>query len=608
MIKIFGIKKTTWIAFFVSLVASFIVAGVTNAQSIEQSASENADPEIRAKIYGVTFPIQELGNCSNYYDCRSFCDDPVNSSACIDFGKKKGFYKEEQADIKKKEGILEKAKTELGCDSYESCQSFCQIPTNFEKCDAFAKDQGIAGGHTEDPKNKEIVQKAKELLGCDSYTGCAAFCSDDSNRQKCSDFAKEAGLRGGERPVGPGGCTSEQSCKTLCSDPQNFQVCKGFASSAGGKFQGPGGCDSEDSCRSYCEKNPQSCGPGIGGGPAPVPIKYDPQEMCNRTPACSWKNNTCQCGLYNDEENKKQRDEYSKLCRENPERCTPGGIGGTESREDRADFEKYCRENPEKCRPTYSNYTRGTYDPANECSKYSGCSWTNGTCQCSSRYENVTPSASGAPSQGGTSGGGYTGSGGGGSGGNMMSRDQQEAACRSGGGSCDWSSGVCNCRGYRSSGGTTSNGGGSSGTSGGSYTGTMDPAEGCRKAGGSWTGSYCRMQSSGSGSYPGGSYSGSGGSYSGSGGSYSGSSGSSGGSAPAPAPAPVQNTAPAPQPEQQPAQQQSQPVPQAAPQEPAPAPAAPAPAAPATEPAPAPAVQGISAVRGLINQILDLFR
>ncbi len=563
---------------FMVWVQPMVLVSPSHPEFIEEEASQTADPEIRAKIYGVTFPIAELGGCQNYYDCRNYCEDPVNASTCVDFGKKKGFYKDEE-EMPKKEKVLERAKTELGCDSYGSCQSLCQIPTNFEKCDSFAKKEGIGGGHVEDPKNKVILEKAKAILGCDSYSTCASYCSDDANRGKCTEFAKETGLKGGEQRVGPGGCNSEDTCKIFCSDPNNFQVCRGFASSGKQEFTGPGGCNSEDSCRSYCERNPQDCGPSRGGGPVPVPIKYDPQEMCNRTPACSWKDNTCQCGQYNDEENKRKRDEYGKICRENPQRCTPGGIGGSESRDDRAAFEKYCRDNPEKCRPAYYDVMGGrNYDPAQECTKYAGCAWTNGSCQCGTRYENYSPApgtdpgSSGAPA--GSSGNTTSGSG-------YGSREDQERGCRSGGGSCDWSNGMCNCRGYSSTGttstgGTSGNTGITSGGSTGSYTGTMDPAEGCRRAGGSWTGSYCQMPNTSSG-----------GSYSGSGGSTSGSSGSSGGSAPVPA-----------------TEQQSQPIPAPAPDQQS----QPAPAAPVTEPAPAPAVQGISAVRNILDRVLDLLR
>lgn len=558
--KILRFSRRAWIAFLIAFVVAFIMASASRAEE---------NPEEIAVKYGVKFPIAELGNCTDISECRNFCEDPVNAAACISYAKAKGFYKEE--DTERKSEILEKAKSALGCDSYENCRSFCQIPTNFEKCDAFAKREGISGGQGEDPAKKQILEKAKEVLGCDSYASCASYCSDEANRQKCSEFAKETGLRGGERLVGPGGCNSEETCKSFCSDPQNFQVCKGFVSSSGGRFEGPGGCNSESSCRSYCQEHEDECRSLGGPGGPPPPLKYSQQEMCNRTPPCSWKDNTCQCGLVNGDELRKKADEYAKYCRENPGKCTPGGVGGFESREDRSAFEKYCRENPDRCRPAYSNVTGGApFDPALECAKYQGCAWVGGACSCSNERP---PASAGEPTSGSPGEGSYSGYSG-----SNMSRENQEAGCRAGGGTCSWNGDTCYCQGYRSSGSTTT---GTSTTP--TYT-TPNTAPagmsresqeaGCRSCGGtcSWNGDFCNCQCAGS---------------------SSGGSGYTPYQSSMPAPQPAQSSAPAPAPVQ----------------ETAPAPLQePVPQQPPREPAPAPAVYGVAMVRGILDWLLDFFR
>ncbi len=588
MTKFFAIRKSTWIAFFVSILASFLMAVVTHAQSSEE--------QVAAK-YGVKFPVAELGNCNSITECRNFCEDPVNQTVCIAFAKKKGFYKEPEVATGKKEEIIAAAKAELGCDSESSCRSFCSDQANFDKCDVFAKKRGLSGGQVEDLAKGKILEKAKEILGCSSPDSCAAFCSDEANRQRCSEFAKSTGLRGGEQRTGPGGCSSEETCKAFCSDPGNFQVCRGFSESSGGKFSGPGGCSSEQSCKDYCKSNPDSCrnfAAQSSGGDTyrrycdenpdkcrqdqgeqkrefekfclqnPDKCKevedesrrgeYNPEQMCARSPNCKWEENTCKCGFYEGArpDDGKKAEEYARYCRENPAKCGQGQPGGSNAVREKEEFGDYCRKNPQKCAPQ------------------------------------------------GNSGGSYSG--------NNMSRENQESTCKAGGGSCDWSSGVCNCRGYRSSGAS----GGS--TNGGPGSGAPDPATGCRNAGGSWNGSSCQMptynsttSTSTQNTAPSGMNRESqeagcrscGGSCNWNGdfcNCQCGSSGSSGGSAPAPAP--VQNTAPAPQPEQQ-----SQPAPQPE-QQSQPAPVAP----PATEPAPAPAVQGIAVVRSIFDRIFDIFR
>ncbi|MBI4097885.1 MAG: hypothetical protein HY426_02490, partial [Candidatus Levybacteria bacterium] len=254
---------------FIFFVLFAFMFGVFSTKGFAQEES----PEDAAKKYNITFPIVELGNCKDYSECRQFCEDPINSSTCMDFAKKKGFYKEENTS---KSDLLQKAKSQLGCSSEATCREVCSKEENFEKCSNFARQNNLSGGHSEDPGKSEILQKAKSILGCNSESSCREICSKEENREKCSQFARQTGLRGGEHRSGPGGCTSEETCRAFCSDPNNYQICSGYASSQGGNFSGPGGCNSPDSCRQYCEKNPNSCGDFRGGREGPG---YNPEEM-----------------------------------------------------------------------------------------------------------------------------------------------------------------------------------------------------------------------------------------------------------------------------------------------------------------------------------------
>lgn len=458
---------------FVVLVKQQVLVSPSHPENI----GENGDPAVRAKSYGITFPVAELGNCGSYYECRNFCEDPVNASTCLDFGKKRGLYKD-MDDTKKKEEILVRAKQELGCDSESSCRTFCSDQANFDKCDGFAKKRGLRGGRIDDPGKTQVIARAKEALGCDSATGCQALCSEEKNRQKCSEFAKTVGLRGGEQHVGPGGCTSEDTCKAFCSDPNNFSVCRGFSSGMGGKFAGPGGCNSEQSCRDYCQGNPDSCRNFAAQSSSGDTYKkyceenpdkcrqdqegdkrefekfclknpekcrgieeqhrdkgYDPKEMCSRTLNCKWEENTCQCGFYGSPDTDKNRaEEYAKFCRENPDKCRPGQRGGFDNEQERKDFEDKCRENPERCRPYATSYPDSTYYPRQT-------SYPQNTYYPQATY---SPAATAYPAQT------YSPS--------NMSRETQEAGCRGCGGTCSWSGDMCNCQcaNSGSSGGSTS--------------------------------------------------------------------------------------------------------------------------------------------------------
>ena len=63
--------------------------GVFSASVFAQSPTNG--PSDPAKKYNITFPIEELGSCSDLASCKQYCEDPVNSTACINFAKKKGF-------------------------------------------------------------------------------------------------------------------------------------------------------------------------------------------------------------------------------------------------------------------------------------------------------------------------------------------------------------------------------------------------------------------------------------------------------------------------------------------------------------------------------------
>jgi hypothetical protein len=242
------------------------------------TVADQASPEVH-----LTFPIAELGNCANASECKTYCDDPTNIAACVDYAKMKGFYHESSLDTDQA-AIVADAKATLGCDSVDSCKTYCADVAHADACSAFAQKHNLKGGN-ESP-NSSTLEKAKLALGCDSADSCKALCEKQENREKCSAFAKNNGLKGGNTRLGPGGCSSESSCKVFCSDPNNFQLCSRFlkehtGSTSGQRtFTGPGGCTSEATCREYCTQNPTACHlPPLSGtprptGPTPTELHY----------------------------------------------------------------------------------------------------------------------------------------------------------------------------------------------------------------------------------------------------------------------------------------------------------------------------------------------
>lgn len=147
---------------------------------------ENSEtPEGKAQRLGITFPIAELGNCANVAQCKAFCENAANHETCMSFARKKGMQKDDanirQMDEEKKQPLLEKAKTELGCTSVEACKALCE--QNKALCAVFAKKHII---------NKEVGGTSPNIrmenLGCKTEAECKALCLE--NPSKCPGFPK----------------------------------------------------------------------------------------------------------------------------------------------------------------------------------------------------------------------------------------------------------------------------------------------------------------------------------------------------------------------------------------------------------------------------------
>lgn len=244
--------------------------------------TEDKEMEAEAKNRGITFPIPELGSCANVRECRSYCDNPTHRDACSAFAKKHGFDKGEGGpDDTKKQELLQYARTELGCDSYEACRRICE--TDHERCEAFSRRHGINSGEG-DTHKAEMLERARTELGCDSFESCKKLCEE--NRERCMTFTKKHGYdqggstgdQGGKKTRGPGGCDSEESCRKYCQE--HPKECQGFqdsreSSSGERKYLGPSGCRTTEECKSYCETNPTAC-PGFRAQEGSQPSTYQP--------------------------------------------------------------------------------------------------------------------------------------------------------------------------------------------------------------------------------------------------------------------------------------------------------------------------------------------
>lgn len=261
----------------------FALTNLVYAQSQDQLAQK----------HGITFPIQELGNCNNIATCKVYCNQEENRDSCIAFAKSKGFYKETVNESQVT--ALSIAKAELGCDSVNSCKTLCQQKTNQARCQSFAQKHGLATSQTLSSKDEEILVKAKQNLGCDSFESCRALCDQEANYVKCAALLQDQ-ITSDDRATFDKyrdkfkeflGCDSMVTCMAFCMNPINTPKCTEFGNKVG--FTGsdvPAQKPPEVWCpevSSECRWDGTNC---VCNGP----------ESCQKNPDCRWDGLNCNCG------------------------------------------------------------------------------------------------------------------------------------------------------------------------------------------------------------------------------------------------------------------------------------------------------------------------
>ncbi len=174
------------------------LAQTTTPTTISPTTAISQQNTEKIRRYNVVFPIAELGNCADFVSCHTYCADAANRDACLAYAKKKGFYNE-QEELNKKKLLLIRAKLELRCGETD-CKNFCDQKENAEKCDNFIKKYKPELERVKAVITQEMTSKAKLLLGCTTPEACKLLCSQENNKQRCSDFFRQLGLRKEKKP------------------------------------------------------------------------------------------------------------------------------------------------------------------------------------------------------------------------------------------------------------------------------------------------------------------------------------------------------------------------------------------------------------------------
>lgn len=259
------------------LVAGMVIAGaIVAAPAFTLSLSKALAQE--GSAVNIQFPVAELGNCGSEGECKTYCDDPANITACAAFAEANGLMSREEAATARKfsQGNFEGPG---GCTSKESCESYCDDIAHINVCVAFAEANNIIPPQelAEAKKVQAAIARGVKPPACGNKRSCDTYCRAPANMKECIAFGEAAGFIQGreledarkmiaalDKGVTPPACNGKEECDVFCAEEANFPQCIAFAEAAGfmskeelemakktgGK--GPGGCRGEE-CRTFCD-------------------------------------------------------------------------------------------------------------------------------------------------------------------------------------------------------------------------------------------------------------------------------------------------------------------------------------------------------------------
>ncbi len=256
----------------------FVSLGLAIA-SAQVDNNSNAQGEVNSQA-NITFPIPQLGNCASKDACKAYCSDTSHMQACIQFAQSHGLVSASEASQEKSFArIIANGSGPGGCDSPDSCNTYCSNTNHLQACLSFAQAHGLANTQMAEQGQKVLsyLQSGGRMPGnCDSQDACQAYCNELAHAEECFAFSQKIGItppnNGMPQPTlaqmqkiaalaqsgqTPGGCTTMQACQEYCNDPSHGQACQQFGQKVGftggpDRVDGPGGCNSPDSCQTYC--------------------------------------------------------------------------------------------------------------------------------------------------------------------------------------------------------------------------------------------------------------------------------------------------------------------------------------------------------------------
>ena len=196
----------------------------------------------------LTYPIPELGNCSDRETCEAYCDEPENMGTCLNFAETYGLLSEGEIEMAKRMLALGETEGPGGCAGVEECEAYCDQIEHIKECISFAEENNLIPADELEGAKKVIQAIDRGLVPpkCKGKKECDVYCSKSENMEECISFGEAAGLippdelkeakmmleaiRKGAKPPA---CSGKKECDVYCSQPEHMEECMEFGIAAG---------------------------------------------------------------------------------------------------------------------------------------------------------------------------------------------------------------------------------------------------------------------------------------------------------------------------------------------------------------------------------------
>lgn len=149
----------------------------------------------RAYALEVSYPVAELGNCTDQTSCKAYCDKPANIDACLSFAEKNNLMSKDEikaAKNFKKAGMTGPG----GCKGKDECKTYCSNSDHMDECITFAEKNGMMSGEQLDEAKKVrgAISRGIKPPACGGKEACDSYCSSPEHIEECVKFGEDAGM------------------------------------------------------------------------------------------------------------------------------------------------------------------------------------------------------------------------------------------------------------------------------------------------------------------------------------------------------------------------------------------------------------------------------